>query len=85
MTKFRNRPAQKYIAIVVKPASDFRPTNWRDTPRNYEVLELVGPKDFRGRADAWRFVENKAELDRRKSASLNPIRDAVERWAIVVD
>ena len=83
MTKFRKRPTQRFIALLVQPADDFVPHGWQDIPKNYRVIEYVGPKQFRGRADAWRFVENKTILD--DFADGNRTNRKIDRWAVVVE
>ena len=83
MTKFRKRPAQRFIAFLVQPTDDFEPNGWQDVPKNYRVIEYVGPKQFRGRADAWRFIENKTILDD-FGENDRPDRK-INRWAVVID
>ena len=77
MTKPRRRPAQRYIAFLVEPEDGFSPSGWQDIPKNYRVVEFIGPKQFRGRADAWRFLENRAALENAEQG--------IKRWAVVID
>lgn len=83
MTKFRKRPTQRFIAFLVQPADDFRPHGWQDVPQNYRVIEYLGPKQFRGRADAWRFITNKTILE--EFAESDRPQRMLDRWAVVVD
>jgi hypothetical protein len=73
MTKPRRLPAG-YIAFIVEATEEFKPTNWRETPSSYRVLESAGPMKTLGSADAWRFMFNQAAI---KSGQL-------KRWAIHV-
>lgn len=78
MTIIRRRPAcatRHYHAFIVQPAEDFRPNSWQDIPRLYRVLEYVGAKQFRGPADAWRFLHNRAALE----------SGDCKRWAICIE
>jgi len=85
LTKPRIRPTQRYIALIVKPLPGFNPSSWQDVPQTYRVIEFVGPKQFRGRADAWRFMENKAVLDEWKNEQGIMQKDPIQRWAVVID
>jgi hypothetical protein len=75
MTKLRKKPATQYHALLVEPTPDFSPTNWQDKPANYRIVEYLGPKQYRGRADAWRFMHNHEALE----------NGQIETWAIYVD
>ena len=70
----------------MQPSADFNPNSWQDVPKHYRVIEYVGNKQFRGRADAWRFVENKTVLDQLTETDCdnNPNRE-IKRWAVVID
>jgi hypothetical protein len=83
LTSFRKRPTQRFIAFLVHPAEDFSPRSWQDVPKYYRVVEHVGPKQFRGRADAWRFIENKTFLD--EFAESDDPNRRIDRWAVVID
>ena len=75
MTKPRRKPANCYHAFLVKPSPGFKPTNWRDKPQHYRIVEYVGPKQFRGQVDAWRFLHNHDALTNGET----------DLWAIYVD
>jgi len=75
MTKPRRKPNTRFHAFIVEPSPDFRPTNWQQTPRHYRIVSYIGPKDFRGPADAWKFLHNHEAL---RSGDQT-------RWAICVD
>ena len=62
MTKPRRKRPDSYHAFLVEPGPDFEPTNWQDKPRQYRILQYLGEKRFRGRADAWRFLHNHQAL-----------------------
>ncbi len=85
LSRLRKRPAQRFIAFFVKPLPGFSPTSWQDVPKNYRVIDYVGPKQFRGRADAWRFMENKAVLDNSQSGNGSDDKNSIEKWAVVID
>jgi hypothetical protein len=59
----------------VEPEPGFEPKNWRDKPKSYRVIEYVGPKRFRGNADAWRFLHNQRQLQSNK----------LDAWAILLN
>lgn len=67
MSKPRKKPASLYHALLVEPDEEFNPRNWQDKPRQYRVLEYLGPKRFLGRADAWRFLHNHQALEKGKT------------------
>jgi hypothetical protein len=75
MTKPRKKPGIRYHALLVQPSPEFEPTNWQDKPEHYRVLEYLGPKLFRGRADAWRFLHNHQAIETGDRRS----------WAIYID
>jgi len=85
LSRLRKRPAQRFIAFFVKPLPGFSPTSWQDVPKNYRVIDYVGPKQFRGRADAWRFMKNKSVLDDAKNANGPTDKKIIERWAVVIE
>lgn len=75
MTKLRRKPNTRFHAFVVEPSPGFEPTNWQQTPEHYRIVNYVGPKDFRGAADAWKFLFNH-----------NALRSSQQtRWAICLD
>lgn len=71
MSKPRIRP-RGYLTLIVEPESEFTPTNWRETPSSYRILESGGTFAFLGQADAWKFMHNQAALQ----------SGQVGRWAI---
>ena len=75
MTKPRIKPSTRYHAFLVQTSPEFEPTNWQDKPNQYRILEYLGPKRFKGRADAWRFLHNHQALETGNTAV----------WAIYVD
>lgn len=75
MTKLRKKPAPSFHAFLVEPLADFQPKNWQDKPKNYRILEYLGPKQYLGRADAWRFLHNHRALE----------TGELQTWAIYVD
>ena len=75
MTKLRNRPKLNFHTLIVRPGDDFHPQDWRDRPKNYQVIEYGGAEQFRGRADAWRFMFNRKQMQ----------QDRFDRWAIVCE
>ena len=75
MSKPRKKPNTRFHAFIVEPSPDFEPTNWQQTPRHYRIVSYVGPKDFRGSADAWKFLYNHDALSRGDQS----------RWAICLD
>ncbi|MDE0934822.1 MAG: hypothetical protein OSA89_02810 [Mariniblastus sp.] len=75
MTKPRRKPKTTYHAFLVKPAPGFVPSNWKQTPDYYKVLQYLGPKHFKGQADAWRFLHNH---EKQNHAS-------IDVWAIYLD
>jgi len=85
MTKLTKRPAQHFMAFFVRPTPEFSPTSWRDLPQNYRVIEYVGPKQFRGRADAWRFLQNRAMLEQFQDHGDSMNSPPIEKWAIIVN
>ena len=66
---------KQFIAMVVEPIANFRPSNWQDTPQSYRVVEITGNKKHRGEADAWRFLFNRDVLKANGS---------IQRWGIWV-
>lgn len=75
MTKPRRKPATQFHAFLVEPMPGFAPTNWRQKPDHYRILEYVGPKHFKGSADSWKFLHNHEAL----------LRGETQRWAIYLD
>lgn len=75
MSKPRRKPTTNFLAFLVDPAPDFQPTNWQQVPKHYRILEFVGPKHFKGRADAWKFLHNHDQLN----------QDKIQTWAIYLD
>jgi len=75
MTKPRRKPNTRFHAFIVEPSPDFQPSNWQQTPRHYRIVSYAGPKDFRGPADAWKFLYNHDALQRGDQS----------RWAICLD
>ena len=75
MTKPRRKPPTQFHAFLVEPQPDFKPSNWRQTPAHYRIVEYVGPKHFKGRADAWKFLHNHEAIH----------KDNVGTWAIYLD
>ena len=65
MTKPRRKPANCYHAFLVEPMPGFRPTNWQDKPQHYRIIEYIGPKQFKGQVDAFRFLHNHNALAKR--------------------
>lgn len=61
MTKLRHRPTG-YLTFFVEPTSDFSPINWQQTPKNYRIIEFVGPTNMLGHADSWKFLNNQSAL-----------------------
>jgi len=68
-------PTKQYHAFIVQPSEDFRPNSWQDIPRGYRVIEYRGAKQFRGSADAWRFLHNRAAIG----------SGDCSRWAICIE
>jgi hypothetical protein len=75
MTFPRRKPTTSFHAFLVEPMPGFKPTNWQDKPQHYRIVEYLGPKRFKGRADAWRFLHNHEAID----------SGNVGTWAIYVD
>jgi hypothetical protein len=75
MTKPRRKPATQYHAFIVEPMRGFRPRNWQDKPTHYRILEFLGPKRFKGRADAWKFLHNHQAIE----------QGDLSKWAIYID
>ncbi len=75
MSKPRKKPNSRFHAFIVEPSPDFKPNNWQQTPKHYRIVSYVGPKDFRGPADAWKFLYNHDALRRGDQT----------RWAICLD
>jgi hypothetical protein len=76
MTKPRKKPATQYHAFLVEPMPGFAPNNWQQKPDHYRILEYVGPKHFKGRADAWKFLHNHDAIER---------GGEITQWAIYLD
>ena len=75
MTKLRRKPSSKFHAFLVEPKPGFRPTNWRQNPEHYRIVEYVGPKMFKGSVDAWKFLHNHDEM----------AKESISQWAIYLD
>lgn len=75
MTKPRKKPATNFHAFLVEPHPGFVPKNWRENPKHYRIIEYVGPKHFKGRADAWKFLHNHEAIH----------QNEVVQWAIYLD
>ena len=78
MTKLRKlnkKTNSRFHAFVVEPSPGFKPKNWRQNPQHYRIVSYVGPKEFRGSADAWKFLYNHEALERGDQT----------RWAICLD
>ena len=75
MTKPRRKPKTTYHAFLVEPAPGFEPSNWQQNPDYYKVVEYVGPKFFKGQADAWKFLHNHEKQN----------QAAIDTWAIYLD
>jgi hypothetical protein len=75
MTKPRSKPKARYQAFIVEPAPGFKPTNWRQTPTHYRIVEAAGARPFKGNADAWKFLHNHDAL----------ADQTTNRWAIYLD
>ena len=78
MTKLRRlskNSNSRFHAFVVEPSPGFKPKNWRQNPQHYRIVSYVGPKEFRGAADAWKFLFNHEALGRGDQT----------RWAICLD
>ena len=66
---------KQFHAFLVEPSPGFSPNDWREQPRGYKIVSYEGPKTYRGRADAWLFMQNKFAIE----------DCATERWAICVN
>ena len=75
MTKPRKKPNTRFHAFIVEPMPGFTPRNWRQKPDHYRILEYLGPKHFKGRADTWRFLHNHDAIEQGDTT----------RWAICLD
>lgn len=75
MTKPRGKPKFGFHAFLVEPKPGFRPTNWRQNPEHYRIIQYVGPKQFKGSADAWKFLHNHDQMN----------LDSIKQWAIYLD
>ncbi|MGI9497352.1 MAG: hypothetical protein ACR2NK_14945 [Mariniblastus sp.] len=75
MTKPRRKPKTTYHAFLVEPAPGFEPSNWQQNPDFYKVVEYLGPKFFKGQADAWKFLHNHEKQN----------QAAIDTWAIYLD
>ncbi|MFK7768309.1 MAG: hypothetical protein AB8B55_13880 [Mariniblastus sp.] len=79
MTKLRRKPSTKFHAFIVEPTPDFEPTNWRQTPTHYRIVRYLGPKEFKGSADAWKFMHNHEALHEERSGK------HMNEWALYLD
>ena len=75
MTNFRRKPTTQFHAFIVEPTVGFKPTNWRQTPTHYRVVGYLGPKEFRGSADAWKFLHNHEAMK----------EEQIGEWALYLD
>ena len=75
MTKPRLKPSTQFLAFLVEPEPGFQPSNWQQNPDHYRILEFVGPKYFKGRADAWKFLHNHDQMN----------CESIQQWAIYLD
>ena len=75
MTKPRRKPKTTYHAFLVEPAPGFAPSNWQQNPDYYKVIEYLGPKFFKGQADAWKFLHNHEKQN----------QGSIKTWAIYLD
>jgi hypothetical protein len=66
---------KQFHAFLVEPMPGFSPNDWREQPHNYKIVSYEGPMNYRGRADAWLFMQNKFAIE----------EGATERWAICVN
>ena len=64
-----------FHAFLVEPLPGFVPDDWRQQPCGYKIVSYEGPKKFRGRADAWLFMQNKTAI----------VEGYTHRWAICVN
>ena len=75
MTKPRKKPTTTFHGFLVEPTPGFRPTNWRQNPKYYRILEFIGTMHFKGRADAWKFLHNHEQMN----------HGPIKQWAIYLD
>ena len=75
MTNFRRKPATQFHAFIVEPKPGFKPTNWRQTPTHYRIVRYLGPKEFQGSADTWKFLHNHEAIQ----------AEQVNEWALYLD
>ena len=66
---------QQFHAFMVEPSPGFSPQDWRQQPRGYKIVSYEGPKNYKGRADAWLFMQNKTAIE----------EGFTNRWAIYVN
>ena len=66
---------KQFHAFLVEPLPGFAPGDWRDRPSGYRIVSYEGPLNYRGRADAWRFMQNKLAIE----------QGLTDRWAICVN
>jgi hypothetical protein len=71
MTKPRFR-TNGYVTFIVEPIGNFAPTNWRQTPVAYRVVECEGSSPTLGQADSWKFLHNQSAIK----------TNQLSRWAI---
>ena len=66
---------KQFHAFLVEPQPGFSPDDWRDRPSGYRIVSYEGPLNYRGRADAWRFMQNQLAMQ----------QGLTDRWAICVN
>ena len=66
---------KQFHAFLVEPLQGFTPDDWRTQPCSYKIVSYEGPLNYRGRADAWLFMQNKFAID----------CGTTDRWAICVN
>ena len=66
---------KQFHASLVELQPGFSPDDWRDRPCGYRIVSYEGPLNYRGRADAWRFMQNQLAMQQGQT----------DRWAICVN
>lgn len=66
---------KQFHGFLVEPMPGFSPNDWREQPCGYKIVSYEGPMNYRGRADAWLFMQNKFAIE----------KGATDRWAIWVN
>lgn len=75
MTKPKRKPLSQFHTFLVQPEPGFEPTNWRQNPSHYRIVEYVGPQMLKGSADAWKFLHNHEAIEKGET----------RHWAIYLD